>query len=80
MKTLQKRVHMTPDDAEKAVRLLSIIYANVIDTNARQSNQLPFTRTSGGVIAFCTQIERQLSLPENQDLIEWAHKNVADLF
>ena len=71
---------MAPDDAEKAARLLSIIYANVIDTNARQNNQPPFTRTAGGVITFCTQIERQLNLPENQDLIEWAHKNVVDLF
>ena len=80
MKMPLKRVHMTPDDAEKAVRLLSIIYAKVMDGEACQNNQLPFVTSTSGVVTFCTQIEHQLNLPENQDLIEWAHKNVRHLF
>lgn len=80
MNKSQKKIHLTPEDAEKAARLLSIIYAKVMDSDAHPNSQPPFVVSKSGVITFCPQIQSQLNLPENQDLLEWAHKNIATLF
>jgi hypothetical protein len=71
---------MTNDEMDKAVRLLAIIYSTVNGDGSYIDERLPFTVAEDQVVHFSEPILAQLNLPENQDLIKWAHAHVQELF
>jgi hypothetical protein len=71
---------MTEDQADKAIRLLNIIDALVINHDDYCDSRLPFTVLPSGTVVFDERLSALLSKPENADLVEWAHHNIASLF
>jgi len=70
---------MMDEDIDKAARLLAIIYSTVKGDGAYINNEPLFTLSDCGAVRFSAPIQDRLNLPENGDLIDWAHGNIKSL-
>ena len=71
---------MTEEYEEKVCRLLSIIDSIVRDDDAYPDPDLPFEVDGNGKVTFDAKLSTELAKPENQDLVDWAHEHIVNLF
>ena len=71
---------MTEEHEDRVTRLLDIIDAVVIHDDSYPESNLPFKVNEDGSVLFDEKVLAELTKPENSDLIDWAHQNVASLF
>ncbi len=71
---------MTDEHEEKTVRLLNIIDQIALADGSDHHKDLPFTVDDGGVVKLSSILYKELSKPENEDLLGWAHENLVNLF
>jgi len=71
---------MTDDHMDKAVRLLDLIHEVVSHDGSYPNPNLPFRVDDVGRVTFDSKMMALLNRPENEDLIDWAHKHVESLF
>ena len=70
---------MLDEDMNMAARLLAIIYSTVKADGSYVNDEYPFTLSDCGAVRFSAPIQDRLNLPENGDLIDWAHSNAKSL-
>ena len=71
---------MTDDHAENAVRLLDIIYDLYGNDKRYPYETLPFSVKADGEVVLSDDLGTELEKEGNNDLIDWAHKNIVRLF
>ena len=71
---------MTEEHEEKVSRLLDIIDSIVRDDDAYPDPDLPFEVDGNGKVTFDAKLSTELDKPENQDLVDWAHEHIVNLF
>jgi len=71
---------MTEEHEDRVTRLLDIIDAVVTQDDSYPESNLPFKVNEDGSVLFDEKVLAELTKPENSDLIDWAHQNVASLF
>ena len=71
---------MTEEHEEKVCRLLSIIDSIVRDDDAYPDPDLPFEVDGNGMVTFDAKLSTELAKPENQELVDWAHEHIVNLF
>lgn len=71
---------MDDECAEKAIRLLDIVY-DLYGTDKRYPYEnLPFVLDGDGAIDINSDLMAELNKDENKDLIGWAQDNIVRLF
>ena len=66
--------------SENTIRLLDIMY-DLYSGDKRYPNQkVPFLEGDDGSVILDSDLITELNKGGNQDLLEWAHKNIAGLF
>jgi hypothetical protein len=71
---------MTDDHADKADRLLEIIFSIYGQQELDTREELPFLMNKEGEVVLSTTLETVLDKPEHQDLKNWAVEHIAQLF
>ena len=71
---------MTEEHEEKVSRLLDIIDSIVRDDDAYPDPDLPFEVDGNGKVTFDAKLSTELAKPENQDLVDWTHEHIVNLF
>ena len=71
---------MTEDHAENAVRLLDIVYDLYGNDKRYPYETLPFSVKADGEVVLSDDLGTELEKEGNNDLIDWAHKNIVRLF
>ena len=67
-------------EAEKKIRLLDIMYDLYGDDARYPIQKLPFLAGDDGSVVLDADLMTELNKDGNQNLVEWAHKNIASLF
>jgi len=67
-------------EPEKAIRLLDIMYDLYGDAKEYPNQTLPFLAGDDGSVVLDAVLVAELNKDGNQDLVEWAHKNIVSLF
>ena len=62
------------------IRLLDIIFNLCHEDINRRYQQFPFFVGEDGAVVLNADLQSELNKEENQDLIEWAHKNIMGMF
>lgn len=71
---------MTDDHAEKADRLLEIIFSIYGRKELNTREELPFVINKEGKVELSELLNSELAKSKHQDLKEWTIENIAQLF
>lgn len=66
--------------SENTLRLLDIIYDLYGADGGYPTQKLPFLAGDDGSVVLDADLMTELNKDRNQDLVEWAHKNIVSLF
>ena len=66
--------------SENTIRLLDIMHDLYAADKRYPSQKLPFIGGDDGSVILDADLMTELNKDENQDLVEWAHKNIVSLF
>ena len=67
-------------ESENTIRLLDIIYGLYGDNKTYPDQKLPFLADDDGSVILDSDLMTELNKDGNQDLVDWAHKNIVSLF
>ena len=66
--------------SDNAIRLLDIMYDLYGADKRYPTQKLPFLAGDDGSVVLDVDLMTELNKDGNQDLVEWAHKNIVSLF
>jgi hypothetical protein len=66
--------------SENTIRLLDIMYDLYGSDKRYPAEKLPFLASEDGSVVLDTDLMTELKKDGNQDLVEWANKNIVSLF